>query len=139
MNHYWEDATKRIQEELNDPMLRVEFNPKNQSYEVLKWIPNYITYSMPGALVGSDNPLVNLSFSTGRWSFQMSCKEWDDRIFQRMRQSRLENTELKYLFDSRKRERDKVATRQQNQVRDACRDTAKDLWGLEHPKVFSHS
>lgn len=137
MNFYWEDATKRIQKELHDPLLKVEFNDKTQKYEILKWIAVKNTIPIPGILFSSGNDLVHFSYPSGYWSYQMNCVTWDGRIFERMRRSRPDYKDLKMIFHDRKVDEEKVDKSLQNEKRDLSREYAKDCWNCEHPKIYS--
>lgn len=67
---YMSDETKRVIQELHDPLLRVEFNPTTLEWEVLKQARDEDFMPISGALVGSNDELVWLRYPIEYWSIQ---------------------------------------------------------------------
>jgi hypothetical protein len=135
---YWEDATKRLRQELEDPLLRVEFNEATQQYEVLKWLPRTRHQDVPGFLFGSSQEKVQLGIQTGYYSVQMTFDKWDGRVFESMRCGRPDRLTAKEIVRNMKTNNEKVKKGQENNVRDLDREAIWDMHKLLRPTVYSY-
>jgi hypothetical protein len=133
----WEDATKRLQEEMNDPLLRVEFNEATQRYEVLKWIPRTRYQDVPGFLFDSKYKKVTVGFQTGYYSIQMSFGEWDGRVIEAMRRGRPDRLTAKDIINNLKADKERIRKGQENEIRDLDRETVFDMHKRLKPTFYS--
>lgn len=137
MSLYWEDATKRVQQELNDPLLRVEFNEMVQQYEILKWTPRTRYQDVPGFLFGSKSKKVTVGFQTGYYSVQMSFDEWDGKVIEAMRRGRPDRLTAKDIINNLKTGKEKVKKDQEKEMRDLNRETIFDMHKRLKPTFYS--
>lgn len=139
MNYYWEDATKRIQEELNDPLLRVEFNSLTQKYEVLKWMPRTAHVPVWGFHLGSSDDVVYLGYSDGLYRVQMTFDQWDNRVFTEMRRGRPDRKTVKEIIQEFKDDEYKVQKSLDQDHEDLKRETVMDMHKRLCPTIVSYS
>jgi hypothetical protein len=138
MNYHWEDATKRIQKELGDPSLRVEFNSENQLYEVLQWKPRIQYEKIPGFVFGSEADLVSIGIPTGYWMVAMTFDAWDNRVFEEMRKGRPDRLSDKELFARMREQKERVKKSRENTVKDWDREVIMSMHRASHPVVYSY-
>jgi|GEM_PF-6712005 len=134
MSLYWEDATKRIRKELDDPLLKVEYDPEKQEYQVLKLFHG--GYQHLSLLV--DGERVKLVYPTQYWAFQAGFKEWDGRVFENMkwgRPHRLKVKERLYEFHSAN---EKIRKGFDRETEDMGEELGKDIYQVFHPKIISY-
>lgn len=139
MSQYWESETKRLQEELNDPLLRVEFNENTQEYEILKWTPRIKYEKFPGYLFGSKEEAVSVGIAAGYYSVQTSVKEWDGRIYKDLFAGRPERKSAKEIIQHFKENKEKVDRSREKDMRDLDRETIMDMHKRLNPTLYFYS
>lgn len=136
---YWESATKELQKELNDPLLRVEFDEATQKYEVLKWMPRTQYQDVPGYLLGSKEETVRLGFSSGYYSLQTTFDEWDGRVVETLRKGRPDRKSAKEIINELKQVNEQVQKSQKNEMKDLDRELTFDIHKQLRPTVYSYA
>ena len=84
MQYEWETETKRIREELEDPLLKVVWDTDFKEYHILKLMLGGYDY-IPLVIGGVR---ANLFYPTFYWHVVQRIKEWDGRVYPRMRAAR---------------------------------------------------
>lgn len=136
---YWENASKELQKELNDPLLRVEFDERTQKYEILKWIPRTNYQDVPGYLLGSKEEKVRLGFSSGYYSLQTTFDEWDGRVIEALRGGRPDRKTAKEIINELKIDQERAKKSQQNEMNDLDREMAFDIHKRLCPTIYSYN
>jgi hypothetical protein len=136
---YREDETKRIIQEIHDPLLRVEFNPNTSQWEVLKWVNTRNCILVPGSVVGLNCNIVKLYYSTGFYSVQMTFNNWGQHVFDAMRKGRAEFKEVKEVINELKVKKEKVRQSIDDGMNDVKEATKKEIIKMWHPKIYSYS
>lgn len=139
MNEYWPDATKRIQEELNDPLLRVEYNHSTHKYEVLKWMPRTAHIPVWGFSLDSKNEVVYLGYSDGLYRVQMIFDTWDSRVFSDMRRGRPDRRSTKEILQDFVDDEYRVQKSIERDSEDLKRETVMDMHKRLCPTIVSYS
>jgi len=135
---YWENATKVLQKELGDPLLRVEFDEVSQKYEILKWMPRTQYQDVPGFLLGSKEETVRLGFSSGYYSLQTTFDEWDGRVIESLRRGRPDRKTAKEIIHNLKQNNEQVKKSQKNEMHDLEREVAFDIHKRLCPTIYSY-
>ncbi len=139
INEYWEDATKIVQKELGDFLLRVEYNAIDQKYEILKWMPRIQYETVPGFLFGSNKEMIHIGVPDGYYMVQMSFDTWDNRVFEEMRKGRADRLSAKELLYSMKNQKEKIKKSYDNTQKDWERDCIMDMHKIGKPTIYSYS
>lgn len=84
MQYEWETETKRIREELEDPLLKVVWDTDFKEYHILKLMPGGHDY-IPLVI---DGVRANLFYPTFYWHVVQRINAWDGRVYPRMRAAR---------------------------------------------------
>jgi hypothetical protein len=124
---YKEDETKRIIEELHDPLLRVEFNPRSMEWEVLKLATDKDFMVIPGYVVGLNSEFINLSYPIEYWSTQATFKYWGQHVFDAMRKGRAGYRETKEILNDIDVHDDHIRAKQQEYMDDVREKTIKTI------------
>lgn len=108
-----EDYTKRVQEELDDSLLRVEFNEHSGLYEVMKWMQS-----------GCD---------TGYFNTQATFLEWGEHVFEELRRCRPGRESAKEVIQKIKEQKAKVQAAKQKEQDELARTAIFDMHGRLRP------
>ena len=115
---FLEEQTKQVQDELEDPLLRVEFNEDSGLYEVMKWIQT-----------GCD---------TGYFNTQMTFPEWDGRVIEEMRRCRPGRESAEEVIQKMREQKAAINASQDKKMQDLARTAIFDMHGRLRPIVYSY-
>jgi hypothetical protein len=136
---YRPDETKRIIEEIHDPLLRVEFNPNTNQWEVLKWMNTRNCILIPGSVVGLSSDIVKLYYSTGFYSVQMAFDHWGQYVFDTMRRGRPGFRGTKEIINDRKEKNEKIRQDYKDDMDERKEAVKKEVIKSWHPTIYSYS
>jgi hypothetical protein len=121
MQYEYESATKRLQEELDDPGLKVIFDDETQEYQVLK-------YTQTGC-------------DRGYYSFieQANYKKWDEpQVIKDFKMGDYRYLDPKKFCYTLKTNNEKTSERHGRECREEIQDINKDIYKYYlHPNVVS--
>ncbi len=135
---YMPDETKRIIEELHDPLLLVEFNPISMKWEISKLAHGISAFWIPGYLADSTEEFVNLTYSFEYYSVQGAFEHWGQHIFDAMRRGRPEFQETKEICNDIQVLDDKVQARNKAEMDDCREQTKKEILKRWSPTIYSY-
>jgi hypothetical protein len=124
---YMPDETKRVIQELHDPLLRVEFNPHTLEWEVLKLAKDEDFMPIPGALFGSESESVWLRYPIVYWSIQAAFPHWGQHVFDALRRGRAGYRETKEIMNDMDEHDGHIRNKNQEQMDDVRETTIKKI------------
>lgn len=136
---YKPDETKRIIEELRDPLLIVEFNPVSMEWEVSRVEHGTREFSIPGFFVGSQKEIVDLNYVFEYYSVVGTYKHWGQHVFDDMRFRRPERQETKEIINEIDVFNDKAEKSIEIRQEDVRNQTKKEIGKRLSPTIYSYS
>jgi hypothetical protein len=124
---YKPDETKRIREELHDPLLKVEWNPRSGEWEISKLTFDQESIMVPGFLVGSSRETVKLTYPVEYWSVQTTFRHWGQYVYDDMRWGRAGYRDAKEIIAAMDAKDDHIRTRNQENMDDTREKTLKKI------------
>jgi hypothetical protein len=116
---FLEEHTKRVQEELGDNQLRVEFNEDSGLYEIMKWIQT-----------GCD---------TGYFNTQATFTEWGEHVYEDLRRCRPGRESAEEVIQKIRDQKAKIQAVKQKEQDDLARTAIFDMHGCLRPVKYFYS
>lgn len=130
MQYEWDSETKRLREELDDPLLKVVWDTDFKEYHILKLIPG--GYDFLPLIV--DGVRVNLFYPTFYWHVTQRIEEWDGRVYPRMRSARYTFKDTKTRRYEEREKEDRHRRSQQKVLEDIGREAGDQLYYQIRPR-----